>query len=53
MYFDVVVEVIDKPEFVADVKEVTECGDCLVNGISAEGRGEERIGFGPKPKNRK
>ena len=52
MYFDVVVEVVDKPEFVADVKEVIECGNCLGNDISAEGRGEERIGFGPRPKNK-
>ena len=50
--FDVVVEVDDKPEFVTDEKEGGWCGDCLNDDVVDKGRGEERIGFGPRPENR-
>ena len=52
MFFDVVVEVVDKLEFVAVDKKGEEFGDCLDDDISDEGRGDERIGFGPRTKNR-
>ena len=49
VFFDVVVEVVDKPELVAEDKKGEEFGDCLDDDISDEVRGEESIGFGPRP----
>ena len=48
MFFDVV-ELVDKPDFVAEDKTGEEFGDCLDNDISDEGREEERICCGPRP----
>ena len=51
MFFDGVAELDDKAEFVAD-EEGGQCCDCNNDDIIDECRGEERIGFAPRPENR-